>query len=399
VKDFEEGSVQSYLSTESKRAREKWILPLIAAGSLTFMPQGGLGQLIQLYLRGLNSSPPLISLATSLSSAGILLGSLFGGALSNSHRKKPLLFALLGACAGSVAVLSLLLPAYGALACIFVVFFMLTSFSPIAMAIISRASTMVNRGRNLSALHSARSLGLMLGSMVAGFALVALGFRLSFAVFAIFPLGAAFFVLFLGKESRLSPPRRENALKGMTKGGLGSLYLATVLRQAGTAGAISLIFVYMASLDIPEGTMGMARAANHALQVPAMLLFGQLADRLGRRGVFILGFGLSALVPVFFGLADSAWMVTVGFLAMGIGFSALYVGSTAHIGDRVPMDKQGAMLGLYESSRGLGGVLGPLIAGAIAPVVGFRHMFFVMAGIAAAGFLLVLLSRRGKGVP
>ena len=139
--------------------------------------------------------------------------------------------------------------------------------------------------------------------------------------------------------------------------------------------------------------MGMARATNHALQVPAMLLFGQLADRVGRRGIFVLGFGLSALVPVAFGVADSAWGMAAGFLILGVAFSALYVGSTAHIGDRVPAESQGAMLGLYESSRGLGGVLGPLIAGAIAPVVGFRHMFFVMAGIAATGFLLVVFRR------
>lgn len=99
MKNFEEGSEQSHLSSGSKRARRKWILPLIGAGSLTFMPQGGLGQLIQLYLRGLNSSPLLISLATSLSWAGILLGSLFWGALSDSYQKKPLLFVMLSAFA------------------------------------------------------------------------------------------------------------------------------------------------------------------------------------------------------------------------------------------------------------------------------------------------------------
>lgn len=140
----------------------------------------------------------------------------------------------------------------------------------------------------------------------------------------------------------------------------------------------------------------MTRAANHALQVPAMLLFGQLTDRLGRKGVFVLGFGLSAVVPMIFGLASSAWGMAARFFVLGIAFSALYVGSTAHIGDRVPTERQGAMLGLYESSRGLGGVVGPLIAGAIAPVLGFRTMFFVMAGISALGFLLVLFRRESN---
>ena len=393
MKNFEEGSEQPPLAKRIKGASLRWALPLAVACALSTMPRGGLGLLIQLYLKNLNSSPLLISLAASVGSIGILLGGLFWGTLSDSRRRKPLLFILLGAGALALGVQALLLPPTGVLVGVFFVVFMLTGFIPIAMAIISQASSLSNRGRNLSAIHASRSLGFMLGGAMVGFVLQGVGFRWGFGLFAVLPFLAIAFIIALPGEQETSPPARRTSVKGLAKSGLGPLYLAVVLRLAGVVGAHSLRFVHMASLGIAEGAMGMARATNHALQVPAMLLFGQLADRVGRRGIFVLGFGLSALVPVVFGVADSAWGMAAGFLILGVAFSALYVGSTAHIGDCVPAESQGAMLGLYESSRGLGGVLGPLIAGAIAPVVGFRNMFFVMAGIAATGFLLVVFRR------
>ena len=51
------------------------------------------------------------------------------------------------------------------------------------------------------------------------------------------------------------------------------------------------------------------------------------------------------------------------------------------------------MLGLYETSRGLGGFVGPLLAGGITPVLGYNGMFFTMAAIAGLGFLVMFVRR------
>jgi len=283
VKNFEEGSEQSPLAERIKGVGLRWALPLAIACALSTMPRGGLGLLTQLYLKNLNSSPLLISLAASVGSIGILLGSLFWGTLSDSRRRKPLLFILLGAGALALGVQALLLPPTGVLVGVFFVVFMLTGFIPIAMAIISQASSLSNRGRNLSAILAYRSLGFMLGGAMIGFVLQGFGFRWGFGLFAVLPCLAIAFIIALPGEQETSPPARRTSVKELAKSGLGPLYLAVVLRQAGVVGAQSLIFVHMASLGIAEGAMGMARATNHALQVPAMLLFGQLADRVGRR--------------------------------------------------------------------------------------------------------------------
>ena len=141
--------------------------------------------------------------------------------------------------------------------------------------------------------------------------------------------------------------------------------------------------------------MGAISATNTATQVVALLLFGWLSDRVGRRPIFMLGFGLSALTPLVFVFTASVCGMIIGYVMLGISFSSMYVGATAHIGDRIPHEQHGQMIGLFESSRGLGGLFGPLIAGATVPVIGFKGMFLVMTGIAALGLLVMFVGGLG----
>ncbi len=349
--------------------------------------------LAQLYLKGISSSPLAISLLTSFIWLGMLIGSGSWGALSDRYSKRLLLGVILTASAGATGALGLLLPAFGVLAAAFLRVLMVTGISPITLAIISAHSTMANRGRNMSYLTSSQSLGSALGSITAGFLLAIVGFRYGFIALAGLPIVAMLLVPSI--PGAVTPVRtRVQRRKLIKRTGLSGLYIGGILRQMGTTGSASLIYVYMATLGIPAGTMGTVNAVGPTTSILGMLLFGRLADRIGRRAVFCLGFGLSALVPLVFAMAKSAWVMALGYMTLGIAFSSLYTGSAAYIGDRIPVESQGAMLGLFDSSRGLGGVLGPLVAGAITPVLGFRGMFLTMSGIAAIGFILVGLRTR-----
>ena len=374
-------------------SRRAWLLPLSAICGLSLTTQGASYLLIQLYLKDLGVQPLLISLSSSLGWMGTLLGSVFWGSLSDTRAKRPLFYLILGGGALVIGSLSFGLPASGVLAVSFVRVFLVTGVTAIAMAIVSGMSKLKQRGRNLSYISSSRSLGFLAGSLGAGFLLEALNFRSSFLVLALLPLAALSFLPSLSESGNSeAKQRRDSTFKTLAKGGLRCLYIGTVLRQMGTAGAGSLIYVYMATLGIRAGAMGGVSALNPATQVIGMLLFGQLADRIGRKAIFLFGFGASALVPLVFAFSGNAWGMGAGYLLLGVAFSSLYVGSTAHIGDRIPANQQGALLGLFESSRGLGGVLGPLFAGAITPYVGYQGMFLTMVGVAGVGFLFVILS-------
>ena len=164
---------------------------------------------------------------------------------------------------------------------------------------------------------------------------------------------------------------------------------------------MSLVFVYMAALRISAGTMGLVNALGPAMAMLGMLSGGRLSDRVGRRQVFLAGFAVLSLGPLVFAFARDAWGMAAGFVILGLSFGPFYIGSTAHIGDLIPAERHGAMLGLFESSRAVGGVVGPLIAGAIVPAIGFRGMFLTMASFAVLGFLLVLSQTREltSGIP
>jgi len=376
------------------------LLPMALLVVLPFATEAALRLLVQLYLRDLNASTTIISLSTSLCWLGILFGSAFWGVLSDSKGRRLLLSLILVGSAAAVAAGAFLPTVEVTLLLVFVRVALLIGIGPITMAIVSAASSARNRGRSLSYLSALRTGGFMLGSALAGFVLASAGYRWSFVLFAVLPLVSLSALFRSGRGDTANGASRHRTFHLLRRGGLRSLYLGTVFRQMGNTGAGSLIFVYMATLGISPSSSGLLSALNPAMQIAAMLVFGHVADRIGRQRVFLIGFSLSVVVLALFGVSRSAAGIAAGFGLLGVAFPALFIGSASYIGDLVPRARQGAMLGLFESSRGLGGVLGPLIAGSLTPWIGYRGMFLVMAGLAGIGLVFVLLGRHHRvGAP
>ncbi|MNM30014.1 Inner membrane transport protein YajR [compost metagenome] len=118
---------------------------------------------------------------------------------------------------------------------------------------------------------------------------------------------------------------------------------------------------------------------------------GVLSDRVGRRGVLMLGLGLLvaadlllALLPGWTGLALGvvAWGLHLGF-TQGI-FSAL-------IADSAPANLRGTAFGLFHLLTGVALLIASVVAGLLWDGVGFQATFLVGAGFAAATLLGVLL--------
>ncbi len=378
----------------SQGTARAFLLPLIPMSILRCAGAAALSLPLQLYLYELHSPPILISLMTTFAWLGALLGSVVWGILSDRVSRRVLLSILLSLSAATILAFTLLLPPSGVLPVRFLRALVISGFAPITMAIVSGASPEKGRGRNLSYISSSRAVGWMVGAVAAGFVLNSLGFRWTFSIIAFFPLLSLLFVPFLPKTTP-TPKRTRLSFRGyLGNTWLRTLYLGVVLRQMATSGTFSLTFVYMASLGISMGSMGLVDSFSYLAQILGLILFGRLADRRGRRMVFLFGFAFSAFVPPILAVAQNAWGMAMGHFALGISFAAVYIGSTAHISDVIPADRHGAMLGLFESTRAVGGITGPVIAGALASVLGFRGMFLVMAGIAAAGFILVLSGTR-----
>jgi len=346
--------------------------------------------LVQLHLKSRGVPVFWISMVSTLNAAGMLAGGLFWGTVSDHVRRNRLLALLIVGLFAATAVLAFLPPPSVILWTSVIRSLLFSGTAAVTTAIVSAASAPERRGKNLSYISSARAVGFALGALGSGFLLEALGYQFSFAVSGVLCVASLLFFLRLPPEITARRPRSTGVLRHAIASGLGDLYVALALRQMSVFGAFALLYVYMDSLGISPGVMGVVSSLNMLTQIGALVAFGWLADRLGRRRVFMLGFALSALIPCHFVLFPNLYGMILGYVTLGFGYSALHVGATAHIGDRTTEERQGQMLGLYESSRGLGGLLGPVLAGGLVPAIGFPGMFLVMAGISALGFLLML---------
>lgn len=100
--------------------------------------------------------------------------------------------------------------------------------------------------------------------------------------------------------------------------------------------------------------------------------FAQLADRVGRRPLFLLGMGGYALGTALSALSVSMEMLVAARVVQGLGAGALIPAALAGIADLVPGDAKGRLFGLVGVIQVVANVAGPLIGGVFVDGPGWR---------------------------
>ena len=124
--------------------------------------------------------------------------------------------------------------------------------------------------------------------------------------------------------------------------------------------------------------------------VVAIPIATKLADRNGRRPVYIACVATFAAGSV---LAIAAPTYTVFLVARAIqaaGAGGIFPVATAAIGDRVPLERRGAALGLVAATWGLAAVVGPLVGGAITHAFSWHWVFALNVPLA---IVVIVLAR------
>ena len=118
-----------------------------------------------------------------------------------------------------------------------------------------------------------------------------------------------------------------------------------------------------------------------------------LTDRMDARKVYLAGGLLAALGGVGFGWGVSGFATAVLFQVMlGVGIAATYMPGLRILSDRISGPAQSRNIAFYTSFFGIGTALSLAIAGAVAPVFGWRAAFVVSAaGPLAAGVMVFAL--------
>ncbi len=126
--------------------------------------------------------------------------------------------------------------------------------------------------------------------------------------------------------------------------------------------------------------------------------FAQLADRVGRRPVFLIGMGGYALGTMLAALAVSMQMLVAARVVQGLGAGALVPAALAGIADLVTGEAKGRLFGMVGVIQVLGNIVGPLLGGLFADGPGWRWGLWAVVPVALAAWGLAAAGMpRGPG--
>src|SRR4051794_31038286 len=129
----------------------------------------------------------------------------------------------------------------------------------------------------------------------------------------------------------------------------------------------------------------------YALTLAALLLTGgSLADRNGRRLVFLVGLGIFTFASVLCGFATSPLMLTLSRALQGVGGAFMFATSLALLASAFSGRERGTALGLWGATTGAAVAIGPLLGGVLTQAFDWRAIFFVNLPIGVIAVVMTL---------
>jgi EmrB/QacA subfamily drug resistance transporter len=130
----------------------------------------------------------------------------------------------------------------------------------------------------------------------------------------------------------------------------------------------------------------------YALSLASVLLTcGTLADRYGRKRVFVVGLVVFTTASLLCGLAPSSVFLIWARAAQGLGGGAMFATGLALIGQEYQGADRGRAIAAWGATVGAAVAIGPLVGGALTDSLGWQWIFFVNVPI---GVVTVALAVR-----
>lgn len=139
----------------------------------------------------------------------------------------------------------------------------------------------------------------------------------------------------------------------------------------------------------------------YTLTLAALVLTaGSLADRLGRRRLFVAGLAIFSLASLLAALAPDATLLNLFRAVQGVGGAIMFAVSLALVAQEFPAGRErGTAMGVYGATIGASVAVGPLVGGALTDWLGWESIFYINVPIGAAAIAISYLRMRESRDP
>ena len=147
---------------------------------------------------------------------------------------------------------------------------------------------------------------------------------------------------------------------------------------------------YIESMGAGGTELGLLTASYAVMRLIFGPIWGGLSDRFGRKPILLIGISGYVITMVWFGLANTLWMLFAARILSGILSSATAPTTMAYIGDSAPEEERGGGMGLLGAAGGVGTIIGPVLGGFLA-ASSLSTPFFIAAGMALLSLALAII--------
>jgi DHA1 family multidrug resistance protein-like MFS transporter len=153
---------------------------------------------------------------------------------------------------------------------------------------------------------------------------------------------------------------------------------------------IPILPFYIESMGAGGTELGFLVASYAVMRLIFGPIWGGLSDRIGRKPILLIGISGYAITMIWFGLANTLWMLFAARILSGVLSSATAPTTMAFIGDSTPENERGGGMGLMGAAGGIGTIVGPVLGGFLADE-SLSTPFFLAAGLSILSLLLAIV--------
>jgi EmrB/QacA subfamily drug resistance transporter len=122
-----------------------------------------------------------------------------------------------------------------------------------------------------------------------------------------------------------------------------------------------------------------------------LLSVGRLADLIGNKRIYLLGYLIFGLGSTLCALATNVWVLVAARFVQGIGGALLMANTSAIITHTFPKKELGRALGVASATFSVGTTLGPIVGGVLTDAINWHWAFWFNVPLAAIGLVLAAL--------